>query len=192
MCNLALNFIRDCTSPLHAKLDKDSLLSKIARADCSYAEYQMAMCGLARAYQQIDIALLAGAPYCPAGLPSYVARVPFLLADLQQMGITSPAVPDSLLTPPSNCASYLGMRYVIEGANLGAKVIAINLSRSGISTQIMLANSFWSNTNPWQNCWPIMVRMLAVLQSRAEIAQSAWAARLTFRHFINCLLPQKE
>jgi len=79
------------------------------------------------------------------------------------------------------------MRYVIEGSNLGAKVIASNLSRSNIATHITLADCFWSNTNPWHNCWPIMVRLLAVLQSRAEIAQSAWAARRTFHHFINCL-----
>lgn len=192
MFNPALNFIRDCTAPLHAKLDKDSPLSKIASVDCSFAEYQLAMYGLAQAYQQIDAALQAGASYCPAELPSYVARLPILLADLRHMGIAPPAVPSSLLTPPSNCASYLGMRYVIEGSNLGAKVIASNLSRSNIATDITLAHSFWSNTNPWHNCWPIMVRLLAVLQSRDEIAQSAWAARRTFRHFIDCLLLQKE
>lgn len=192
MCNPALNFIRDYTALLHAKLDKDSSLSKIASGDCSFAQYQLAMYGLARAYQQIDAALQAGASYCPAELPIYVARLPNLLADLRHMGIAPPAVPGSLLAPPSNCASYLGMRYVIEGSNLGAKVIASNLSRSNIATHINLANCFWSNTNPWHNCWPIMVRLLAVLQSRDEIAQSAWAARRTFHHFISCLLPQKD
>ncbi len=188
MHNPALDLIRRCTAPLHAKLDKASSLTKIANPDCSLTEYQQAMYGLALTYQQIDTALLAAAAHCPVELPTYESRMPYLLEDLRHLGIPAPEVAGSLLSPPSSAASYLGMRYVIEGSNLGAKVIASNLSRAKISSQINHANRFWSGTNPWHNCWPIMLKQLAALQSRSETAQAARAARRTFRHFTNCLL----
>lgn len=183
----ALSLIRKSTRRLHAKLDKDSVMSVLASPLCNVHSYQRAMRGLAIAYQHVDSALISAHIHCPAELMVYHPRLPFILADLSAMGLLQPDMQVANILVPSSRAEYLGMRYVIEGAQLGSRVIERNLSQSDIASLLTNARQFWSSGLAWQRGWPLLLNQLSTLQNRTELAQSVRAARSTFQHFIASL-----
>jgi heme oxygenase len=187
----ALPLIRRVTSPMHKRLDDGSVLSCLAREDCSLLDYQRAMLGLALAYRQADAALGVALGSTPSGLPPYTPRLPLIEADLAGLGIACEARSAPLLVP-TTWASYLGMRYVVEGASLGAKVIARNLASAPIAAQLPRMPVFWVSSPPWQGCWPLLMHELSGLTSLSEQVQAAKAARSMFRLFIQCLATNKE
>ncbi len=172
---------------LHRKLDKDSVMSALSSPLCNIPSYQRAMRGLAIAYQHADSALIAAHIYCPAELEVYHPRMPFILADLSALGLSQPDLHVASILVPSSRPEYLGMRYVIEGAQLGSRVIERNLSQSALAPQLANARQFWSSGRAWQRAWPALLNELSTLHDRTELAQSVRAARSTFRHFIASL-----
>lgn len=187
MHNLALESIRKNTISLHHQLDKKSPLTKLMTKSCTVEDYQSAMYGLALAYLDIDKVFIKAARHCPASLPPYQARLPVLNQDIKNLGMKLPDPATCSLSPPSGNAGYLGMRYVIEGASLGAKVIRRKLSSSDIAGDIRAASGFWSEKQTRQNCWPALLQELAGLVSRPAIDEASKAASDTFTYFIHCL-----
>lgn len=187
----ALLLIRRVTTPMHKRLDEGSILSCLAREDCSLLDYQRAMLGLAVAYQQADVALNSSPVGARSGLSTYTPRLPLIESDLAALGIAWEASSAPVVVP-TTWASYLGMRYVVEGASLGAKVIARNLASAPIAAQLPQTPVFWMSSPPWQGCWPVMMQELSGLSSLSEQVQAAKAARSMFRLFIQCLVTNKD
>jgi heme oxygenase len=188
----ALQVIRDRTTPLHAQLDSGSYLSILLTPACSLADYKSTTSALATAYQAVDSTLANGVQYCPVALPAYVPRLPYLLADLQNLDATSLAPPVFELAAPFSNASYLGMRYVIEGSNLGARVIYRALQHSAIAQTIAVDQCYWSHAQAWQLAWPALMRQLSDLHTAQEYEEAADSACLVFEHFIRFLLPVRN
>ena len=162
--NSALQFIRRVTAPLHECLDQGSVLSCLARPDCSLLEYQHAMVGLAQAYRQADGMLATAPANATSNLPPYTPRWPLIAVDLAGLGMSFPAL-SAPHAGPTTWAHYLGMRYVVEGASLGAKVITRNLTTSPIASQLPQPPVFWGPSLPWQGCWPLLMHALSGLSS---------------------------
>ncbi len=188
----ALHVLRKRTHPLHARLDSRSDLTLLLDPGCSLADYTKATMSLAAVYRGVDSVFSRGAQYCPCALPAYIPRLPHLLADIERLGFTAPACPAPELLAPSNNASYLGMRYVIEGSNLGARVIYRALQNSAIAQPIGVDSCYWSLAQSWQSSWPVLLRQLADLRTHDEWDEAANSACLVFEHFIRFLTPEKR
>jgi heme oxygenase len=188
----ALHILRERTNPLHARLDSQSNLTMLLAPGCSLADYKKATMSLATAYRGVDSGLAKGERYCSPALPAYIPRLPHLLADILRLGFTAPASPVLELSAPSNNASYLGMRYVIEGSNLGARVIYRSLQKSEIAEAIGVGKCYWSLAQSWQSSWPALLRQLADLRTLDEWDEAANSACLVFEHFIRFLTPERR
>lgn len=188
----ALHVLRKRTTPLHARLDSLSDLTVLLAPGCSLVDYKKATMSLAAAYRGVDSGLAKGARHCPPALPAYIPRLPHLVADIQRLGFTAPASPVLELSAPSSNASYLGMRYVIEGSNLGARVIYRALQNSAIAQSIVVDKCYWSLAQTWQTAWPALLRQLADLRTHDEWDEAANSACLVFEHFIRFLSPEKR
>jgi heme oxygenase len=184
-------FLFRATGRLHKRLDQDSVLAPLVRPGVTWGHYLAAMKVLERAYRRIDECLLEGAALCPAGLPPYLPRGASLRRDLLLLQ-ASPAARwishQAALAVPDSSAAYLGMRYVVEGAQLGSRVIHSALSKIFGDT-FEAAGSFWSPEAPWQGSWPFVANGLLQLESRPSLASAARAARQSFRHFVAQLCP---
>lgn len=188
----ALDVLRKRTTPLHACLDGRSHLTTLLAPGCSLADYRNATISLIAAYQGVDASLAKGARYCAPALPVYIPRLPHLLADLQRLGFNAPAGLPLELSAPSSNASYLGMRYVIEGSNLGARVIYRALQNSAIAQSIAVEKCYWSLAQTWQTSWPALLHQLADLPAQEEWNEAANSACLVFEHFIGFLTPERK
>ena len=148
---------------------------------------------LAAAYRGLDSGLAKGERYCSHALPAYIPRLPHLLADMLRLGFTaSPSAAALEIPAPSSNASYLGMRYVIDGSNLGARVIYRSLQNSEIAESIGVDECYWSLAQTWQSSWPALLRQLADLHTFDEWNEAADNACLVFEHFIRFLTSERE
>lgn len=188
----ALAVLRERTAPLHARLDSSSDLTMLLSSGCSLADYKKAIMSLAAVYHGVDSALIKGERYCPAALPAYVPHLPYLQADMQRLGISVPASPVLECSAPSGKASYLGMRYVIEGANLGARVIYRALQKTEIVQAIEVDKCYWSLAQTWQTSWPPLLRQLTALRTHDEWHEAADSACSMFDHFIHFLTSERK
>lgn len=84
------------------------------------------------------------------------------------------------------------MRYVVEGSNLGSRVIYRALQNSMIARPIGVDKCYWSHAQTWQDSWPILLRLLANLRTQDEWDEAADSACLVFEHFIWCLTPDRR
>ena len=82
---------------------------------------------------------------------------------------------------PQSVAAYMGMRYVVEGAQLGNRIIHKHL-RVAFGSRIEEFGSFWMPDSAFQCNWRDVLNGIARLQSRDSLAAAARAARMTFRH----------
>jgi len=82
---------------------------------------------------------------------------------------------------PNTEADYLGMRYVVEGAQLGNRLIYNHL-RATFGDQLREFGSFWMPGSVLQSSWPSLLKSLARMESRESLAAAARTARATFRH----------
>jgi heme oxygenase len=185
-------FLRRATARLHRRLDQTPALATLMATDCSLLAYRAAMLGLAWAYQAVELALLRGAAYQPPGMPEYAPRTPRLWLDLSALerpparwARPSAALLAALPAIDSQ-ASYLGIRYVVEGAQQGSRFIRRALSQS-LGEQLSRIGSFWASEVPWQDHWPACLAQLMQLSDPTALVAATRAARHTFRHFIACV-----
>ena len=185
-------FLLRATARLHRRLDHTPVMARLMAADCSIEDYCSAMTGLLWAYQRVDVALLHASVYQPPEMPAYAPRSPRLwldLAALQQPAQRWTRPQDFLLVAfpaVDSRASYLGMRYVIEGAQQGSRFIRRALAQS-LGEQLSRVGKFWAPEVPWHAHWPANLAQLTELSDSTALVAAARAARRTFRHFIACL-----
>lgn len=85
------------------------------------------------------------------------------------------------LPMPADLLAYLGMCYVIEGAQFGNRVIARNLRSSFGTMADSMCTSFLGESDTG---WRDVMAALSALQSRREVAAAVRSARRTFRYFV--------
>ena len=106
----------------------------------------------------------------------------------------SPALPwispQAALAVPDSSAAYLGMRYVVEGAQLGSRIIHGHL-HAAFGVNLREFGSFWTPGSALQASWPELLKSLAKMESRKSLAAAVHAARLTFRHMERHLVVHK-
>ncbi|MDQ2948289.1 MAG: hypothetical protein M3Y27_20520 [Acidobacteriota bacterium] len=98
--------------------------------------------------------------------------------------------PYSGLKPPDTEAAYLGMRYVVEGAQRGSRIIYRHLS-AAFGDQLQTIGSFWIPGSDLQSSWSDVLKSLARVNSRESLAGAGRAARLTFHH-MNLYLAENQ
>jgi heme oxygenase len=182
--------LRRATHRLHVRIDKTSVLAALLRPGVTLAMYQTAMQGMKRAFEEIDSVLLQTAALCPKGVPPYLARLPSLERDLMAMdapldppGGTRPATE---LKVPETAAAYLGIRYVVEGAQLGGRFIYGQLCCT-FGAGVDEFGTFWIPEAYTERCWPSVLNSVARVESRDALASCVRTARLTFQHIELCL-----
>ncbi len=178
-------FLRKATSRLHNRVDRGSVLTSLTAPGLTRELYRTAMLALRLAYEEIDSALAPATAACPTGLSAYIPRVPFIDRDLAAMDAgpdtSRPAPERGRLQSPGTQAAYLGMRYVVEGAQLGGRLIYRHLDLA-FGTELNEFGSFWKPGAIPQSSWPDLLRSLSLIATRNALADAAWAARTTFRH----------
>ena len=204
--------LRRATRRQHERLDAISLLTPLLSAEVGLAGYQTAMVAMLRAYQQVDACLLQAPPAAhmtqTATLSPYRPRSPAIRHDLQAMGIalqpascaateataaTVAAVPTATLHMPTSLAAYLGMRYVVEGAQFGNRVIGRNLQAAFGPAAVEICSA-WLPGADAGNGWPDVMAALSTLDSRRDVAAALHGARRMFDYFSVqlCVLPQQQ
>jgi heme oxygenase (biliverdin-IX-beta and delta-forming) len=117
------NLLRESTRTDHHALDHHPVLAVLVRRSVTLDEYASALAALHGAHNAIEN-ILHG--FAPSDL--FPGRTPDIEADLCDLG--RPPFPLSVAIPyPDTPAARLGMMYVIEGSNLGGRVIANHLSQ---------------------------------------------------------------
>jgi len=177
-------FLRRATSRLHQRIDRGSVLTVLTiPTGVTLDLYREAMLSLQRAYEGIDWLLVQACAWCPAGLPPYIPRVPGINRDLNALGVIPHELPARHcgLRAPDTEAAYLGVRYVVEGAQLGSRVIYGHLHEA-FGGRLSEFGTFWTPGSILQCSWPHLLKILGRMESRESLAAAARAARMTFRH----------
>lgn len=182
--------LRRATRRLHVRIDKQSVLAPLIRPGITLELYAKAMVALKSAYEEIDSVLLQSSALCPTTLACYMPRAPKIDRDLKALDVRfaslRPARPGLELKLPETEAAYLGIRYVVEGAQLGARFIFGQLS-STFGASIHEFGTFWNPEFYPQGSWPELLNSLTRVESRDGVARCVRAARATFRHMDLCL-----
>jgi heme oxygenase len=171
---------------MHSRIDRASVLAVLTRPEITLQGLSAAVQALELAYREIDRVLLQKADCCPSGVPGYSPRLPSIHRDLTALQVPrdawEEAEPGSCLKVPDTEAGYLGMRYVVEGAQLGSQVIYRHL-HAAFGSELHRFGSFWMPGSIIEGSWPSVLKSLTqVVQSRESLATATRAARMTFRH----------
>ncbi len=181
----AHSLLRRATQRRHMQIEGTSVLARLTSPGLTVNLYGIAMRAFQRAYEKIDFLLVQGAYLCPVTAPPYSPRGPLLERDLIALGVNpyNPLLtrPPAVLKAPETEADYLGMRYVVEGAQLGSRVIYSHLY-AAFGDKLSEFGSFWMPDSIFPSSWPGVLKSLARVDSREALAGVARAARRTFRH----------
>ena len=122
--------LRTATRTAHRDIETVPAMVRLLAADLSEADYIAVLCrtgAFHRAFEQQAAVLLA--PDAAARVFLDGGRMRALAADLDWFGVPLPApAPGAALPALTNAAQALGAMYVIEGSDLGGRVIARRLS----------------------------------------------------------------
>lgn len=186
----AHSLLRRGTRRYHVRIDKTSVLAPLVRLDVTLSGYATAMLALKRAYEEVDAALLRAAALCPEGLVSYTPRLPRIEHDLLALDARLvslwPMRPGPELKVPETEAEYLGVRYVVDGAQLGGRCIYGQLCCT-FGAGVREFGTFWIPESYPQGGWPGLLKSLARVESREGLAACVRSARRTFGHMDQCL-----
>ncbi len=190
------------TRPLHHTLDHTPALAALLRPGLTHDAYLRSLRGLAQAHARVEPALLALTTETSAlGLTPYRPRLPALQADLQALGADpvqcaapADAHPGSRTQGPQSLrdestdgsARALGLRYVLDGASQGARILAPAIARA-LPTLPDQAFSYWRLQSQVAQDWPALRAALALPADPPTHAASLDAACWAFQQFIDVL-----
>ena len=182
--------LRRGTHRYHGRMDRTSVLAPLARPGVTLAAYATAMVSLERAYEAIDSVLLRSSALCPKEMAAYTPRVPRIEQDLRALEVGGARLERQRvgtgLKLPATEAEYLGIRYVVEGAQLGGRLIYGQLCGS-FGEGMERFGTFWMPEWYPPGNWTALLQSLTRVTSRDGLAACVRAARLTFRHMDGCL-----
>lgn len=164
------------TAVWHSKLDSTAVLRQLIRPELTLAQYVAALQGLLAAHSKVEHQLqqlAASAPeVCPAGLPAYRPRLPALRADLIRLGAIGeiPKAPRQLPTASVTQARahYIGIRYVLEGASQGGKMLSTRISAQLPQLITQGAFSYWTQLEAASDDWTALSHYLAQPATNTE------------------------
>jgi len=186
------------TAAWHGKLDSTPALRQLIRPELTLAQYVAALQGLLAAHGKVEQQLrqLAdSAPgICPAELPAYRPRLPALRADLSRLG-ASGAAPKAPRQPPTASVSqarahYIGIRYVLEGASQGGKMLSTRISAQLPRLITQGAFSYWTELEAASADWAALSQYLARPATDTEaLAAIINGAEIAYQGFIETFQP---
>ncbi|WP_348765443.1 hypothetical protein [uncultured Salinisphaera sp.] len=184
-----LGLVRRSTQRLHAFVEHGTPMARLVAPDCTLEDYCAVLRPLTRIYAAVDRKLTAGQCWRPCTVAPYRLRSPLLELETERwcdVAAKTPARAPKL----DGVAAYLGVRYVIDGAQFGHRVIAASLARSPAAVVVAQRPGFWSTSFVSPAEWRRLCAALRCLGSRDEAAAAARAARQTFELFACELQPR--
>lgn len=187
-----LQQLQQHTRPLHRQLDELPSIRALLDPFLTLQEYQQIMTRQAAAYAPLEsaIARLAVA-YGHGPLSPYAPRMPALVRDLRRLRALSRSAPDApaaipLLGHLRSSLHGLGLRYVLEGATQGSRVIAPRLAVH-LPQIVPGAFGFWRGQQALALDWPAICEALERTALGAEDQRQAMeGASCAFLAFIAC------
>lgn len=177
--------IKQRTGDLHRQLDSAPTLLALMHPGLDLPAYFATLRRFAAAYARIEPLLHALEPHKPAPLSVYRPRLPALLSDLAQLRVIDrlPELPALTLPSAADAATYyLGMRYVLEGATQGARLISARLEKN-LPQLRDNCFSFWQLQRETAADWPSLCACLEQTKP-AQSEDLLRAAEATFCIFI--------
>lgn len=197
-CTQTMHTVLKCgTAHLHAQLDALPNVRALMNKKLDRTQYRLSLKAYARAHQHIErnlIELEKGLSI--RNLPNYIPRMPSLFQDLlcqadegpQQSYISSVSVP----IETSELSHYIGLRYVLEGASQGSRVIARHLEKS-LPYFAAQTFAFWNVQQQAAEQWPIFCNYIGYPAKSPECErQMLEAAQGAFECFIVCFTNFEE
>lgn len=193
-------WLRRQTQALHHQLDHSPLLQALMQPPLTPAVYVDCLRHLRAAHNITEPWIRALAGTKPSALPAYQSRLIALDHDIHALvhhfNITPrpgptfsscqlPAAFDASTEPSLRVrqSHYLGVRYVLEGASQGARVISARLQKS--SPQLLEASSeYWLFQSRMMSNWKALTEQLDGVQALCPEALLR-GAQLAFRQFID-------
>lgn len=177
-----LTLVRAATRRLHARVENESLLSAVISGEVSHAGYALILVRLSHLYTEVDRVLLLADRHRPAALSPYCPRAPRLIAESRALGYSAAANELPRLPEPTGNGGYLGVRYVVDGAHFGNRLIARTLVSSPLA-RLLPPDSFWNTPFVAPEDWRGLCRQLENIEDRNQLADAARSARGVFWHF---------
>lgn len=186
-----LRQLQQHTRPLHRQLDGLTRIRALLDPALQLPQYLQIMTIHAAAYAPLEAAIARlEVAYGPGPLPPYAPRLPALVRDLRRLRSVSRPVPEPPDAPEAvrlghmhSSPHYLGLRYVLEGATQGSRVIA-PLLRANLPQIVPEAFDFWRGQRVLAMGWPAFCKALERTALRAEgqrqVLEGASCAFLTF------------
>jgi len=154
--------LREATKSAHHRIDHHPLMAPLARGDLTAQRYGDALLTLYCLHAPSERAFAAFLSD-PQTLPPL--RSAWLAADLDRLGrreiATASVGPVWSGLPPTSASEYIGMRYVIEGAALGARAILPSLT-DRLPPECRSATSFFDGQQApqeWEKFWGLADRL---------------------------------
>lgn len=186
--------LRQSTRPLHQRLDSHPALSRLLRTGIGAADYVDTLQRLEQAYLAGEAELSAHDRFRPLAVPAYLPRLPSLRADIAGLTAQFNLEPAQAATPTKehrridaphgSPGYYLGLRYVLEGATQGSRIIAAQLRRH--HPELLAAHdAYWDHQAQVTPHWQIVCHYLDTTPlCVADIIQGAQAC---YHHFLSAI-----
>jgi heme oxygenase len=148
-------------------IDRNSAIAHLTAPGVTLELYVAAMRALKGAYRGIDFLFLRSRDLYPPGVLPYIPRVPGIDRELSALGglsdDTSGDRRDEKLSAPESEAAYLGMRHVVEGEQIGSRLVYRHLQET-FGEEPVVFGSFWVPDSLVQSSWPGVLTALSRLE----------------------------
>ena len=178
-----LERLRTATAESHTNIEANPVLSRLLAADLTRAEYKKSVERYYGYFAPLE-ELLASCEEWTQRVPHFASRLRSarLKADLETLGLSDQeisALPLCSQFPPlSNYGSFLGTLYVLEGSNLGGRLIAKHLGTFAFAQS---AHSFFSSDPAATSTnWKSFLALLNEPVSETESLSALQNATMTF------------
>ena len=180
-------YLKQSTRTAHQALDQHPLLRPLVQARLQPSDYRRALRALYPAQYHLEDTVRDGLDRLQLHYP-LLLRAPLLADDLVALGLDIPAHEETLTLTPSmrnvtRIGHLVGLLYVLEGSQLGSRVIARNIHRT-LGPQ--MASEYFSvaeEANSWQHFWQFAEQHCP----EAQWSAAAQAADNAFQLFALCL-----
>lgn len=177
--------IRRGTRQLHQRLDRQSPMAALVDPECCAKTYRQVVMPLIETYAAVDRALQNHDRYRPQAIAPYSPRARRLARPFAN-SIEWPSDDKLAFLNIDSTASYLGGRYVVDGAQFGQRMIARALIHSPAQRELgMELSRFWRHTFVSTEHWRALCYRLELIHTRNEIASAVRMARYVFRLFLD-------
>ena len=177
--------LRERTADQHRRLDSAPALAALLRPTLDEAGYAAALCRFAGAFASVEPLLARLEATRPATVPAYRPRLPALRQELAgRLAVPSGGEPLGLPPGRAACGYYLGLRYVLDGASQGARVIYPRL-RQSLPQRAEASFAFWRCQLAVAADWPALCAWLSRAVADGDDAEAALCgAQAAFCRFI--------